>query len=754
MEFSMELSRINIKVLKKIVCIFLTVLMTVTALGNGLNVLAVEIQGIQEGIVAEFAAYSDGDIYTDGDTHYTEGDVDIYNYTVSGGKATIISVNVTLDGISTVIPDKIDGYTVVAIGEDAFAGNNLGNVTVPDSITSIGARAFWACEIKNVTIGNGVTVIGDGAFALSSIESIAMGKKVKTIGKGVFNYCNNLIGITVDSDNAYYSNSANGVLFNKNKTELIRFPEKNGIKDYTIPDSVTAISDYAFSWCSGLKKVTIGTAVTSIGEGAFNSCPSITDVYYDGTMRQWNQIAISDGNEDLLGALFHFGATDTDDDGNDNDGGISDDGNINYYSYTVTNGKATITDVDEAISGNVVIPDALGGYPVVAIGEYAFYNCDRLTSVTMGNNVKTIDEGAFYFCNNLISIKIGKNVTAIGDFAFCYCSALAGIIIPDGVKTIGEWAFWDCTSLTAVSIPDSLTKIGYGTFSFCTGIKDVYYSGTEKQWKNIEIEDDNDYLTDATIHWGDCSHKNATFRTQTDSTCTQTGYTAGEYCSDCEIWLSGHEIIPTKPHDYYWQIVTYATHQSQGLKKFICDDCGDNYTEAIPKLEEHSYTSAITLEPTHLTQGVRTYTCVCGVSYTEIVAKLADHTYEKTTTAPDCTSQGYTTYTCACGSTYVGDYVNAKGHSYSATTVQPTCTQNGYINSYCTSCGDTYSETIEKAEHNFSGSVCIDCGYDRGVDCSCKCHETGIRGIIWNILKFFYKVFKKNPVCACGKAHY
>ncbi|MBR5827441.1 MAG: leucine-rich repeat protein [Clostridia bacterium] len=101
-----------------------------------------------------------------------------------------------------------------------------------------------------------------------------------------------------------------------------------------------------------------------------------------------------------------------------------------YYTYEVEYGKATITDVDTSISGEVTIPSTLGGYSVTSIGEYAFHDCTSLASIT-----------------------IPDSVTSIGDGAFRGCIGFTNIIIPDSVTSIGVGAFYKCTSLTSITLP-------------------------------------------------------------------------------------------------------------------------------------------------------------------------------------------------------------------------------------------------------------------------------------------------------------
>lgn len=149
----------------------------------------------------------------------------------------------------------------------------------------------------------------------------------------------------------------------------------------------------------------------------------------------------------------------------------------------------------------VVIPAEIDGIAVTHIGGGAFSECSSLTSIEIPEGVTEIDEYVFCGCSSLTSIEIPESVTSIGASAFSGCSSLTSIEIPEGVTSIEEDAFRGCSSLTSIEIPVSITRIDYGAFSG-TALTDIYYYGTEQEWKmidkfNIDIDEEV-----TTIHYG------------------------------------------------------------------------------------------------------------------------------------------------------------------------------------------------------------------------------------------------------------
>jgi uncharacterized protein YjdB len=388
---------------------------------------------------------------------------DIYTYAVSSdGTITITDCKGSASGAIT-IPSEIDGKSVTSIGEKAFWGcTGLTSVTIPNSVTSIGDGAFLECTgLTSITIPNSVTSIGDWAFdGCTGLTSITIPNSVTSIGNWAFGGCTGLTSITIPnsvtsigrafdgctgltsinvaSENNYYS-SNNGVLFNKKKTELIRYPEGKSQTSYTIPDSVTSIGGNAFRRCSSLTSITIPNSVTSIGDRAFVGCTDLKSITIPDSVTSIGEVAFA-GCTDLTSITIPDSVT-----------------SIGYGTFDGCTGLTSIT-----------IPNS-----VTSIGEWAFYHCTGLTSITIPNSVTSIGYAAFRDCTGLTSITIPNSVTSIGDGAFRGCSSLTSITIPDSVTSIGDATFEDCTSLTSITIPNSVTSIGYEAFYDCNSLTSI-----------------------------------------------------------------------------------------------------------------------------------------------------------------------------------------------------------------------------------------------------------------------------------------
>ena len=373
---------------------------------------------------------------------------------------------------------KMADYTPILLVDAPWFAylEQIRTVDIGSGVTTIGNNAFSDCKnLTAVTIPDSVTAIGDGAFSgCESLASVSIPGRVTAIGDSAFSNCSSLADITVASGNSAYS-SVDGVLFNADQTILHTYPAGKSSKSYNVPASVTAIGDSAFWNCEHLTNMNIPNSVKAIGDFAFAWCAGLTN------------ITIPNGVTAIEPWVF-----------------------LRCSSLT-----------------GVSIPNS-----VTSIGEFAFSYCESLANVTIPNSVTTIGEKAFHGCTSLTSVTIPSSVKSFGESAFQECSNLTSVTIPNGVASIPMGLFSLCSSLTSITIPSSVTAIGSMAFNRCDSLKNVYYGGSESQWKQIAISSTNKSLTNATIHYNSAMPTTPTEPT----TPTFTDVPAGEWYADPVAW--------------------------------------------------------------------------------------------------------------------------------------------------------------------------------------------------------------------------
>ena len=346
---------------------------------------------------------------------------DDFEYTIKNNEVTIVKY--IGNDSNVIIPSIIDGYPVTIIGEEAFwEYEKLENMNIPNSVTTIEARAFDKCigltsvdipnsvtdigdwsfshcdKLKSITLGTGVNNIGVGAFYASAIKNITIPNCVTTIGKLTFSRCVNLISISipnsveyigdeifdvctnlsridVSTDNNTYS-SVDGILYNKNQTMLIRYPEGKKEAIYDIPCSVTTIDGRAFGWCKNLMK--INADVNSINYSSI-----------DGVLFNKEQTVLIKYSE---------GRAET--------------------SYDIPN---SIIRIESRAFGGTKLTNINIPYGVTSIGYSALSGCN-ITSLEIPESVERIEDCAFWGCRNLVSVTIPSSVIQIqGKHVFYDC---------------------------------------------------------------------------------------------------------------------------------------------------------------------------------------------------------------------------------------------------------------------------------------------------------------------------------------------
>ena len=407
--------------------------------------------------------------------------------------------------------------------------SSVKSVVIQSGVKSIGDYAFYYCiNLTSVTIPEGITSIGKFAFdECKSLSSLTVPSSTSTISDDAFSG-SSLSSIKVNSNNANYSSDTNGVLFNKNKTTLIRYPLYSSISSYTVPSTVETISGKAFDSSRNLKSLTLGSAVTLIKDGAFSDCTELSGI----TVAEGNKYYSSD----KTGVLFNANKTTL----------------IKYPSantaktYVV---PSTVTTIGKEAFCNADKLTNIGiGLGVSNISERAFYDCSSVEVVLIPDNVKKIGAGAFDSCTKLSTLSIGNGVTEIGKNAFSFCFALQHISLGSSVKTIGDFAFAEATRAVNITLPVSVTSIGYGAFENCE-MKNVYYQGTEAKWNAVSVGECNDSLQDAKKHFlnGTHSHAYGSWKTLRNADCTAYGEKY-RICSGCSYVLA--EYASAQDHSF------------------------------------------------------------------------------------------------------------------------------------------------------------------------------------------------------------
>ena len=359
-------------------------------------------------------------------------------------------------------------YNVSAIGFGSFAGSPvLKKVTIGSNVKSVGDLAFGDCSsLETVTLAYGVTSIGEWAFiGCSQLGKVSIPSSVTSIGREAFCECTGELSINCNipaaaspvsqSNMPFGSSKFTKVIFGLDVTHIgaAAFYQNRYLKDVQFGSNVAVIEAAAFRECAALTSVTLPESVNLMYYGVFIDCRNLESVYSKaavppavnkGDGEKWaafdgnapdrkiyvpaasaNLYREADGWKEYADAIVGYDFE---------KGEIVEAQPADEFWYTSIDGSVVSPKTTSDFDANIVSNTYQNGKgvikfdgPVTTIKREAFYENNKLTSVSISDNVTTIESGAFYQCDNLVEVEIGKSITTIGIQVFRYCSKLTKI---------------------------------------------------------------------------------------------------------------------------------------------------------------------------------------------------------------------------------------------------------------------------------------------------------------------------------------
>lgn len=413
----------------------------------------------------------------------SEFSADGISYRIKNYNNSTVSVIAPLDGSSysaaggsLTIPSKVSNqgreYTVVALGNESFAGAEIPTVSIPSTVTSIGKYAF----------------------AGSAIESIELPQSVIEIQEGAFMGCSYLTEVNIPanlpslSDNVFaYSGIAGNV---------------------AIPETVLSIGSGAFEGCAALTGVEIPKTARSIMNRAFAGCGSLSTVKvfntepialepevfadidfskavllcpkgYADTYKEadvWSQFSLFDSFllDVAKGDRFIFEKMPYEIIGYDN---YNLTVRAKYHHFDGNHRDTAVEMANRKFAGDVVVPAEVTymdqKFKVVEVSDSAFFRAKNLTSVTIAEGIKVSTSHLFDGCEKLKKVSLSSLISNIGDYCFNSCANLEAFEIPEGVTSLGKYAFAYCSKIKSFKVPDSVTSLGERVFFQCSGAESI-----------------------------------------------------------------------------------------------------------------------------------------------------------------------------------------------------------------------------------------------------------------------------------------
>ena len=420
---------------------------------------------------------------------FTQGDL---KFTVTDADAKTVSVakdNNDIEG-DLVLPSTVSNegvtYTVTTVANNGFSSASISSLTIPATVTALGNRSFSYCHsLTSITIQDSSEPLSIVTYSDNATFYATYGDKSIYIGRD----------ITMNANTGAFPNAVS-VEFGSQVTTICKylFFDANKLSNVVIGNGVKTIGEYAFKSSGdntdyvGELSVTMGENVETIGVDAFNSCPTLYSITLPSTLKVIEGYAFSStgltgisipASVDSIGyGTFGYNSNLSWIRIEDSTEPLKMWRGTDYGSFrSLTADKSVYVGRDLELSGDskiTIVSNATSieiGDQVTAINPYMFYDANKLSSLVIGNGVKTIGEYAFKGSGDNtdyvgeLSVTMGENVETIGVEAFNSCTTMYSVTLPSSLKVIEGYAF-SSSGLTGISIPASVDSIGYGTFGY------------------------------------------------------------------------------------------------------------------------------------------------------------------------------------------------------------------------------------------------------------------------------------------------
>lgn len=354
--------------------------------------------------------------------------------------------------------------------------------TIPASVETIGKGAFAkAKEITAVQLNN-VKKISEGAFySVRYLRNVELGASVETIEDGAISDTPDLSRFTVDSTNPNYTADAEGVIYTKNKDELVLYPAgREG--EYTTLATTTKVRKRAFYYAQKVTKVNFNSALENIDNDAFQVTTALKEITFEAPsslkrIGTWVFYMSGLTKLELPASLTEIGST-------------AFGSNKNLKTVNVAANSQLKTIGNGAFSGNTALETFTfeGASKLETIGTEAFKGDTKLTHFDFPATVKTIGASAFNGTTSMTNVTFAapSQLQKIENAAFQDASALQNITLPEGVKEIQQHAFNSCTSLTEIGVPASLTNIDPKGFQLCEKLEKFTVNKNNPTYSSVD----------------------------------------------------------------------------------------------------------------------------------------------------------------------------------------------------------------------------------------------------------------------------